>query len=393
MNFKRLKVGMGLIFMSLLFIVNVAECKDLSKEQSKTKKIKILATNNGIYAYKDSSFVFDKILDKQYLNSLRNYIEKRGFYPEKKELQLIKKALKWSTTQFKHDGANTPLKGSTALDILKNAHTKNKRYRCVEYAQVLNELLQSYGFVTRSVSLRTKEAAYGGIGHGHVAMEVWSNDLKKWLFLDPQFGAFVTYKGSILNLYEIYNLKNKKKWRQLKVESKYLNTTKKKEEYKKFLKRYFGFMRTGKVSLLLEMRNPVLTFQRLPDKNIRVHTDNPEELYPQINRVTIELNFNKSKVNKSKDLYKETKKIKTEKDFLEYTYKFPAIPDFKVLLKNNMPSFSFYEYRLLKKGDWIRVKKDTLNWMAIKENNYLEVRAVNKFNRPGPVTFINLLYK
>ena len=354
------------------------------------KKIEVLATNNGTFAFQDSSFVLGKPLSEKYLLSLRKYIEKRGFSPGKgKELEFIKKALKWSSSQWKHDGMNQPPQGSTALDILKNVYTKNKRYRCVEYGQVLAELLQSYGFIARIVGLRSKDVAYGGQSRGHVAVEVWSNDLKKWLFLDPQFGAFLTYKDSILNVYEIYKLKSQKRWNQLKVESTYLSVIKK-QEYKKILRNYLGFMGVGNISLFLEMKKTVLTFQGQPSQ-VGVYTNNPGEVYPQINRVTLKLSF-KQDNRVDGNFFKELK-IKTEDDYLTQMHKFAAVPDFKVSLKNNMPLFSFYEYRTTKTGSWKKIKKDTFDWVATKASNHLEVRAVNRFRRHGPTTFISLSYR
>ncbi len=187
-------------FMKKIIIYLVFIFADLAMANN-FKKIEVIGTNNGTFAHKNTESLFP-LPDKAYLSILKKYVEKKGFsLTGSKEFLAIEKALKWSSSQWEHDGMNQPPKGFRALDILKNVFDKKERYRCVEYGIVLSELLQAYGFVTRTIALRSNDVAYGGFGQGHVAMEVWSNDLSKWIFLDPQFSAYMTYKGRPLNLY------------------------------------------------------------------------------------------------------------------------------------------------------------------------------------------------
>lgn len=234
------------------------------------------------------------------------------------------------------------------------------------------------------------------MGQGHVAMEVWSNDLSKWIFLDPQFGGYVTYKDEILNVYEIYKYKKSAKWKDLK--AKFVNkvTDEQVAEYKKFLKDYLGFMTvsSGKgkigVSLLLETNKPVYTFQGMPTTK-SFFTSNYEEVYPEINRVSLAFSYRKEIKNFQK-LIKDLS-IKTDDDYLRNMGEFAAEPLFEVHLMNNSPSFSHYEYRQSKRGDWKKLDKSSFNWDATKKVNFLEVRAVNRFNRKGPSSMISLGYQ
>lgn len=273
--------------------------------------------------------------------------------------------------------------------------SKKERYRCVEYGVVLSELLQSYGFITRTVALRSNDVAYGGFGQGHVAMEVWSNELQKWIFLDPQFSTYLSHDGTILNVYEVYELKKHKKWNKIKVESPKKLNKKEKLSYKKFLVNYLGHMSVSgkekavKISLFLETKKTILTFQGMIGPKV-VFTDDPSEIYPQVNRVTILLDF-KEKISNFKNLVKKLD-IKTNDDYLKNMHKFSAVPKFTVHLKNNMPLFDFYEYRFSTNSQWIKVKKDKFDWSAKGAKNLLEVRAVNQFGRVGPITYIKLAY-
>lgn len=360
------------------------------------KKIEVLDTNNNTYAFQNTDHVFSKP-DLPYLVLLKKYVESKGFsLSEKKELDAIKKALRWSSSQWEHDGMNQPPKNFRAIDILKKVFDKKERYRCVEYGIVLSELLQAYGFITRTVSLRSNNVAYGGFGQGHVAMEVWSNELGKWIFLDPQFSTFLSYKDVPLNVYEIYKLKKEKNWNKLIVKSPKDINDKDKKHYKEFLKNYLGNMgvsgkdKTTKIYLFLENRKTVLTFQGMAAAP-SIFTDRYDEIYPQINRVSYALKFK----NKIKNYQQFAKKlnIKTNEDYLNSMNEFAAIPKFQVSLYNNMPNFSHYEYRLSKSDSWNKLTRNNFDWNAMKKNNFLEMRAVNSFARSGPITFLNLSYK
>ena len=360
------------------------------------KKIEVLDTNNNTFAFQNTDHIFSTP-DRQYLVLLRKYVESKGFsLSGKKELEAIKKALKWSSSQWEHDGMNQPPKNFRAIDILKKVFDKKERYRCVEYGIVLSELLQAYGFITRTVSLRSNNVAYGGFGQGHVAMEVWSNDLGKWIFLDPQFSTYISYKDEPLNIYEIYKFKKGKKWNKLTVKSPKNISDKNKRQYKDFLEKYLGHMSVSgndkkmKISLIFENKKPVLTFQGMAAPQY-VFTGRHDEIYPQVNRVSYTLEFK----NKIKNFQKFTKKlnIKNNEDYLKSMNEFAAIPVFKVKLYNNMPNFSFYEYRLRRGGSWNKLTNDHFDWDALKKKNLLEVRAVNSFARRGPITFLKLAYE
>jgi len=114
---------------------------------------------------------------------------------------------------------NESPKSFNALEILKEVHNNKVRYRCVVYGLVLSKDLQSYGSVSRKLALWTNDVACGGFGQGHVAMKAWLNDMSKWIYLDPQFGAYLTSEKSNtpLNYYEIYKEKKAGRFNKLKV--------------------------------------------------------------------------------------------------------------------------------------------------------------------------------
>lgn len=392
---------------SLLLILVSCSTSQKKSETTKVtfppdlKKIEVVKTNNGAFFAMSGRHTFPPFKPDN-LKKLKSYIERKGFKPTtSNETELVLKALNWVSSQWDHDGLNQPPKHFNALDILKTVHNKKEKYRCVEYGLVLSEVLQAYGFVSRTVALRSKDVAYGGWGKGHVAMEVWINDLNKWIFLDPQFGSYLTLKNknTPLNYREAFLIEDEGNWNNIKINfvskpPQPINTASK--EYKNFLKMYFGHMTvsSGKkkpnISLFLESKNPTLTFQAHPSDNV-VFTSNSSLVYPEINKVSLFLSYREKANNFNKLI--QSLNIKTNQDYVNQMPKFAAKPKYSVQLKNNMPSFSHYEYRVAKSGRWTKIKKDSLKWDAINSINTLQTRAVNKMGRSGPITFIEVSYQ
>lgn len=383
---------------TLLFILTMAV--SLMSSSEPLKKIKVTETNNSTYFINSNNFIY-KQLDSQYLGDLKEYVIKQGFkIKEIDEVQFVQQALKWTNEQWDHDGMNESPKGSTALSILKNVYEKKQKYRCVEFGLVLADVLQSYGFVTRSVSLRAPDVAYSGLGGGHVATEVRVNDLNKWVFLDAQFGIFVTRKNenTILNYSEIYQEKKSGHWEDLAVH--FVNEKDQDEKnskaYKDFLKKYFGSMSTSadvnspSISLQLESKDWPLTFQGLSTRDL-VYTDDVKQFYPEINRATLLLSYFEKEKNFS-ELFKKLN-IQNNEDYLKNRAFFAAQPKFIVKLLNNMPRFDHYEYRLDDSKKWTKLTKASFKWDALQSKNRLEVKAVNKLGRSGPVTWMNITYE
>ncbi len=77
-------------------------------------------------------------------------------------------------------------KNCTALAILEETKKPNfTGFRCIEYCVVLCESLQALGFPARTVEIGRDGLSYG-IGKSHFVVEVWNNNLRKWVLLDPQ---------------------------------------------------------------------------------------------------------------------------------------------------------------------------------------------------------------
>jgi len=107
----------------------------------------------------------------------------------------------WVNRLWKHNGSNEPKK-SDALSILEEVE-QGAEFQCVEYGIVTAACLKALGLPARVLALKTKDVATRPSGAGHVVMEVYLNDLQKWIMVDPQFDAIVLKDCIPLNAVEI----------------------------------------------------------------------------------------------------------------------------------------------------------------------------------------------
>lgn len=102
---------------------------------------------------------------------------------KKSELEQQCALMTWTHNLWEHSasGFATDCRATEILASVK----KGKAFRCQEYSIVLSEALQAVGFPARIVELGREGISFG-IGKSHFVVEVWNNDLRKWILLDPQ---------------------------------------------------------------------------------------------------------------------------------------------------------------------------------------------------------------
>jgi len=143
-------------------------------------------------------FYYSDTLGNEYLRELKNkYNIELLVNGEKSDIDKIKSILDWTSKQWEHNGSNNPTK-QDALTILKEAQ-EGKRFRCVEYGIVATAALNSVGIPARTLGLKTRDVEKVMRGAGHVVSEVYSKELDKWIFIDPQFNIIPTLNGYPLN--------------------------------------------------------------------------------------------------------------------------------------------------------------------------------------------------
>ncbi|OKL42098.1 transglutaminase-like domain-containing protein [Pontibacter flavimaris] len=106
----------------------------------------------------------------------------------------------WVHQQWQHNGMNEP-SNPDALTIL--AEVKDgKQFRCVEYGIVTTACLNAIGLPARTMGLKMKEVETIESGAGHVLLEVYLPDLRKWVMLDGQFDVMPVLNNVPLNAVE-----------------------------------------------------------------------------------------------------------------------------------------------------------------------------------------------
>lgn len=143
-------------------------------------------------------FYYSDTLANEFLRELRNTYEIDILVKDQQsDLDKIKSVLDWTSKQWKHNGSNNPTK-QDALTILKEAR-EGKQFRCVEYGIVASAALKSIGIPARNLGLKTRDVEKVMRGAGHVVSEVYSKELGKWIYIDPQFNIIPTLNGHPLN--------------------------------------------------------------------------------------------------------------------------------------------------------------------------------------------------
>lgn len=161
-------------------------------------------------------FAYEKNINNPYLQRLRtDYSLDSITAPAKNDIERVQLVSSWVHNLWQHDGYNQPAKND-ALYILEEVK-KGERFRCVEYGIVTTACLNALDLPSRTLSLKTKDAETTPSGAGHVVMEVFLKDMKKWIMVDPQMDAIPFSEGVPLNAVEFQKVMTDKK--ELTVES------------------------------------------------------------------------------------------------------------------------------------------------------------------------------
>jgi len=108
----------------------------------------------------------------------------------------------WTHHQFKKLGwPSTNAQG--ALEILQSIDD-GQTFFCAQFAEVLVSAAASLGWVDRSLALRRLQGvAQVGGSTEHSTTEIWSNQHRKWVMLDPTSNLYLEKNGVPLNAFEI----------------------------------------------------------------------------------------------------------------------------------------------------------------------------------------------
>jgi hypothetical protein len=360
--------------------------------QQKLLKIEIVKSDNPVLSKRIYQLMAANTVSLDDLTQLKEYVIKEANFKASNENDpaFFIEVMNWVNNQWQHNGWKSG-DSLSSLQILVNARNGEK-YRCVEYARVLNDILLSFGYISRTVSLKNSNSAYGGAEMGHVAVEAWSNKLAKWIFLDPQFNVYLTLNGTITNIYEIYKAKSNGDLPKLKVLSGNTTENGSKNSYMDFLINYLGYVSikvmdeslSYELALKMEGKNEYLTFQALPWGKT-IFTDDYKDLYFSLNQTMVIIDYTKKETERAMNELKKCP-IKSVDDFNKSMPLFSAKPQFTLNFDNNMIGFDQYEITLNNKTWKV---KDHLDITLEPGLNHLTAICINKNGIKGiPTTYL-----
>jgi hypothetical protein len=107
----------------------------------------------------------------------------------------------WVHATVRHDGNSKNPKLRNAIDLINVCRTERRGVNCRMMATILNECYLSMGIKSRFITCLPRETEFDDC---HVINMVYSNDLNKWIYIDPTFDAYVmNEKGELLGISEV----------------------------------------------------------------------------------------------------------------------------------------------------------------------------------------------
>ena len=179
--------------------------KDSARTQIKYEPSRLeILKGAGKYNYSDNRFVpkFSyQSVDNPNLRKIRQDLKLDSIAGKGSELSQIFNLLHWVHNLVKHDGSsNNPTLRNT-VDLIALCKLENRGVNCRMLATILNECYLSMGIKSRYITCMPKETEFDDC---HVINMVYSNELKKWIWIDPTFDAYVMdEKGNLLGIQEV----------------------------------------------------------------------------------------------------------------------------------------------------------------------------------------------
>lgn len=141
--------------------------------------------------------------DNPHLAELRKAFNLDSLAGTGNEVSKILNLMHWIHNLVEHDGNNGNPVVKNALSMLNECKTGKRGLNCRGLAIVLNECYLSMGIKSRFVTCLPKDSL-GTDTDCHVINMVYSESLKKWLWIDPTFDAYIMNDtGDLLGIEEV----------------------------------------------------------------------------------------------------------------------------------------------------------------------------------------------
>lgn len=306
------------------------------------------------------------------------------------ELDAMLALKRWVRSRWDHGWSRRFKEVEDALDILRAAE-EGEQFNCGFYTRVFVKCARALGWVARpvGVSIAACSTPRGpNVGNvGHSVPEIWSNQLRKWVIMDPDMNLHYLRDGVPLSALEIHNA-----W--LSGDAEQVEAVQDQPEFvvpqgpcvqivrelmpqlpdydarlarlnsQRFSRHrvldYYARLRIGKWEWLDARCLPTFVSHFSPGGGL-TYTSNPDDLYWTVNMVRL------------------SAKASWEGE-----------PKLAVAMEHCMPWFSHYGVRL-DAGDWER-REDSFDWLLHEGHNSLQVRGVNLCGQPGITSSLQVAF-
>lgn len=135
------------------------------------------------------------------LKDVKTYFKLDSIAGNGNEISKILNIMYWIHSNVSHDGGNYALAEFDAIDLYNYHKTTQKGINCRHLAISLNEMYLSMGFKSRYITCLPKDEKDQDC---HVICSVWVDSLKKWIWIDPTFAAYIKDEnGLFLGIEEV----------------------------------------------------------------------------------------------------------------------------------------------------------------------------------------------
>lgn len=324
-------------------------------------------------------FKFDSAANPKLRDLREKYRLDEVVAPGRDEFEKQILLLDWVHRQFPKFGApSAPSRG--ALEIMEGIE-RGETYFCTQYAQLFASCAASLGWVDRVLALRRHQGANAkGGSTEHSTTEIWSNQHRKWVMLDPTSNFHVQSNGVPLNAFEI-----RQEWFYNKGQQLVFVVGKEQRRFTKadlpiFLKRFAGF---GDLTLEPDELDKYGFIGYIPNTDLMDSGFDYGRMFITRDQLCEGTSWHRRDLppNPAVDPYFPLGQVALE---------ISASGDTVLLNRRTFtPNFFCFELRMNGK-DWQRQKGGTFAWRVLPGRNQLEVRAVNAFGIAGPASVIEL---
>jgi hypothetical protein len=156
------------------------------------------------YNYNDTRFIppfaYQSLNDSN-LVRIRRSFKLDSIAGQGNEVSKIINLMHWVHTVVRHDGSSYNPELRNTENVIKVCREENRGVNCYMMAIILNECYLAMDIKSRFVICMPKETEFED---NHVINMVYSNDLGKWIWMDPTFDAYVmNEKGELLSIEEV----------------------------------------------------------------------------------------------------------------------------------------------------------------------------------------------